>query len=158
FFAMSPDGRSVAMSTENLLVRSLETGAVRTLSMSDIARAPFWSPDSRRLAYFAGSKLQVVPASGGIPQTLCENVSGGAAGTWNHAGVLLFTSNGSLMRVDAAGGPCTEWIKAEAGTDSQAPMFLPDGNHFLFTGGRQSQPGIYVASLTDPSATRLLPE
>jgi len=36
------------------------------------ATFPFWSPDSRYLAFFAGGKLKKIDASGGPPETICD--------------------------------------------------------------------------------------
>jgi Tol biopolymer transport system component len=158
-FALSPDGRSVAMvTTQNIVVRSLESGAVRTLTATEAARAPFWSADSRRIAFFADNKLKIVPASGGIPQVLCDNVTSNGSGTWNREGVILFSAGGSLMRANASGGSCAEWSKANADRANVGPVFLPDGIHFLYGHITQAEPGIYVASLQNPSGRRLLPE
>ena len=65
FFALSPDGRSVVVQTTvnnqfSLVVRSLESGEERTLAGTELARAPFWSPDSRTIAFYADNKLKVV--------------------------------------------------------------------------------------------------
>ena len=112
-FALSPDGRSFAMNYQGGLgIRSLDSGEIRILGGLELegdGRTPFWSPDSRTLAFFADRKLKTVAASGGPPQTLCEDVGLGAGGTWNRAGTIVFaTEAGVLVRVPAAGGACTE--------------------------------------------------
>jgi hypothetical protein len=57
-FALSPDGRSVVVPTAvnnqlRLIVRSLESGAERTLAGTEVERSPFWSADSRTIGFFA---------------------------------------------------------------------------------------------------------
>src|SRR5439155_6521980 len=55
---------------------------------TEAAEAFFWSPDSRYLAFFTGSKLKRIDFSGGVPEILC-NVPAGSHATWNQAGVVL---------------------------------------------------------------------
>ena len=162
--ALSPDGRWVVMIPPNqarLMLRSLETGEVRSLVGTEQSRTPFWSPDSRTVAFFADGKLQTVPAAGGRPETVCPGVGIGGGGTWSRAGGMVFPSaNGSLMRVAAEGGACTPL--GPSASDEQVarlfPFFLPDDQHFLYTlrTSDTGRDGIYVASLSDPAGRRLL--
>src|SRR6202521_5542905 len=75
---ISPDGQQVAfvaISAEGktlLWVRSLDTLTAQALAGTEGASAPFWSPDSRSLAFFAGRKLKKIDVSGGPPITLCD--------------------------------------------------------------------------------------
>jgi Tol biopolymer transport system component len=162
FFALSLDGRLLVMSIQGgLVLRALDSNEIRPLAGTQGARTPFWSPDSRTIAFFADRKLKTVAASGGPPQTLCDNIGLGLGGTWNQDDAILFaTEAGALNRVAATGGACTELAKAEPGTRHRVPTFLPDGNHFLYAleapdGARQV---LYLASLADPNGARLLPD
>ena len=79
---------------------------------------PFWSPDSRYLAFFANGKLMKVLAGGGPTLTLC-NAPSGRGGSWNQDDVILFspTFDGVIHRVPAAGGepwPSPPWIPPPA--------------------------------------------
>ena len=53
-------------------------------------QCPFWSADSRFLAFFADGKLQKVDASGAPPLTVCDAING-RNGAWNREGVILFS-------------------------------------------------------------------
>jgi hypothetical protein len=94
--ALSPDGRRlafVAVGANNrplLWVRALDSVDAHSLSGTENALTPFWSPDSRYLAFFADGKLKKVDASGGPPVTLCDSTLA-ASGTWNRDDVILFT-------------------------------------------------------------------
>ncbi len=164
FFALSPDGRQIALNPGgHLEVRSLDTGELRTVNGADTPRSPFWSPDSRTIAFFSlvERKLKTIAAAGGVPQTLCENVdAGGAFGTWNRAGTIVFSERGPLMRVSTAGGACTAMTTPEPGVAQRFPVFLPDGDHFIYAQAApdEARTGIFVASLRDPRGTRLLAE
>ena len=63
-----------------------------------------------------------------------------------------------IRRVKATGGTAEPVTVPEPGSTGQAhPQFLPDGKQFLFfAGGPDAVRGVYLASLTSPTITRLL--
>ncbi len=158
------DGRSSSHPSGpgELVVRSLESGETQVLQGALGARAPFWSPDSRTIAFFADGKLKIMSAAGGPPQTLCDNVGLGGGGTWNGAGtILVATSGGTLMRTSSEGGACTVLGPPNPSSTVRRafPVFLPDGDHFLYfasSGDDASQMGVYVGTLEDVSGPRLV--
>jgi Tol biopolymer transport system component len=155
FLAISPDGRMLVFvggtdSGSRLWVRSLAETAARPLEGTELATAPFWSPDSRSIGFFADGKLKRLDLSGGITRTLATAPMGNG-GTWNRDGVIVFTPSaiGPLFRVSAGGGEAVELTRlADGQTGHRFPHFLPDNRHFLFlargTPGRQ---GIFVGSI-----------
>jgi Tol biopolymer transport system component len=163
--ALSPDGRYLTFiarrtggSADLLWVRSLDTLEVRPLTGTDGANFPFWSPDSKSIAFFTPGKLRKIDVSGGPPQTLCD-ATAGEGGTWNRDGVIVFAPNGTgaLFRVSSAGGqptPVTTLSTAGKETSHRWPYFLPDGRHFLFL----SQPSnvVYAGALDSPDLTRVV--
>jgi Tol biopolymer transport system component len=163
FVALSPDGRQVAVNhVGQLEIRSLDSGEVRTLSGTETPRAPFWSPDSRMIGFFSRveRKLKTIPAAGGVPQTLCEDIDEGSAGTWNRDGTILFSQQGPLTRTSAAGGSCSAVTQPASGVIQRFPVFLPDGDHYLYvqSGPDEAQTGVFVGSLRGGVGTRLLPD
>ncbi len=141
FQAVSPDGRRIAFivirNQQNVLaVRPLDSVQVQVLAGTEQAVLPFWSPDSRSIAFFAGGKLKKIDAKGGPPQTLCD-ATPGAGGTWNGDGTILFSTgtNRGLSRVPAAGGNPVAATTLDAKlteASHRLPWFLPDGRHFLY--------------------------
>jgi Tol biopolymer transport system component len=167
FTALSPDGKRVVLElTEkggkrHLWLRSLNSIQLEPLSDTDQARAPFWSPDSKFIGFFADGKLKVIPASGGPPQIVCEGTGLAGEGSWSRQGVILFSTSGvgePIQRVNAMGGPCTPVTKPVVDSRQQFPKFLPDGKHFVYSVrlGDESKRGIYVAALDDPTPRRIL--
>jgi Tol biopolymer transport system component len=163
---ISPDGRTVAFvaSFEGkrfIYARPLDSLTAQRLAGTDDASFPFWSPDSRYLAFFADSKLKKVEATGGSPQTICDVRSPGS-GSWNREGVILFgQENAPIQRVSASGGNATPVLKldeARKETGHYSPTFLPDGRHFLYeswiTAAEDS--AIFVASLDGTDRKLLL--
>jgi DNA-binding winged helix-turn-helix (wHTH) protein/Tol biopolymer transport system component len=162
-FAISPDGRRLAFVAAAqdggtaLWIRSLASGAAQQLTGTEGATFPFWSPDSRQVGFFQASKLKSVDPSGGAVQILCD-APGGAGGTWNNRGTIIFTGyrlgNGDIriFKVPASGGEPQLITKGNAPTAPFWPSALPDGDHFIFfsTGSSKSaqKQGIYVGSLS----------
>ena len=106
------------------------------LPSTEDAATPFWSPDSRYLAFVADRKLKTISVSGGDAQILTDayEVYSGC-GDWSPAGIILFcTQNfGPISQIAASGGqasPATRLDKNEAANED--PYFLPDGKHFLY--------------------------
>jgi eukaryotic-like serine/threonine-protein kinase len=105
---------------------------------TETAYLPFWSPDSRFVAFFSvPGELKKIDISRGAPQTICDlPARSGAGGSWNQDGVIVFgTVNMPLRRVSADGGepqPALELNISRRETMHAWPHFLPDGRHFLY--------------------------
>jgi eukaryotic-like serine/threonine-protein kinase len=163
-FALSPDGRQIVFSaadmtgTTLLYLRPLNSFSAQPLPGTEGAMLPFWSPDSRSIAFFSAGKLKRVEVSGGLPQTLCEANAGG--GSWNQAGeIIIAPIYGALYRVPATGGVSTALTTTDPSQSSHwLPQFLPDGEHFLYfaLGKQPGQSGVYVGSLTGKASHQVL--
>jgi Tol biopolymer transport system component len=168
--ALSPDGRRLAFiargqdDKDMLWVRALDTLAAQELPGTDGVSAPFWSRDSRFVAFFAGGKLKKIDVGGGPPVNLCD-VGNGVGGTWNRDGVILFSDTTALSssgrtpirRVSASGGIPTEATTVEKDDNNHTkPFFLPDGRHFLYTTIAQTTMPVYLAALDSPGRTKVL--
>ena len=162
-FAVSPDGSRIAFAARGqdgqtrLWVRALQSMEWRELSRTEGARLPFWSPDSRHIAFFAEKKLKRVDPSNGLTQTLCE-APFGRGGSWSNDDTIVFaaTSAGPISKIPASGGTPERVTTLDTARGERAhlwPRFLPNGRDVLFTvaavGGDRdgSQAGIDVVSL-----------
>ncbi|HLF13616.1 MAG TPA: protein kinase [Bacteroidota bacterium] len=141
--AISPDGRIVAFAASDttgrnsLWVRPVGSMTPILLPGTNGATYPFWSPDNRTVAFFAGGKLKKIDAAGGPTLTICD-AADGRGGTWNREGVIVFSpeANGLLSKVSAAGGLPVPLSKVDSGVvaiNHRWPHFLPDGRHFVYT-------------------------
>ena len=140
---ISPDGLKLAYvardSTSDepqIWVRSLDQLEGLPLPGTNGATFPFWSPDSRYIAYFADGKLKKVLSTGGPSLTLCE-AANGRGGTWSAEDIILFTPTQTdvIHRVAAAGGdPMVVTVRDTLRGDftHRWVHFLPDGRQFLF--------------------------
>ncbi len=166
--ALSPDGRQLAYvaaskgSPSQVWIRPLDGVQAQPLAGTEGASFPFWSPDSRFIAFFATGKIKKVDTRGGAPQTLAD-AAAGRGGTWNLEGVILFTAqaNSPIAKVSASGGnvtPVTTFAADQGIVTQYWPQFLPDGRHFLYfqRSAKAEHQGIYVAALDSSQSTRVL--
>jgi|GEM_PF-281928 len=161
--AVSPDGRRLALATRvegrvQLWLRSLDSPNAQPLSGTDGGSAPFWSPDSRFIGFFAEGKLKKVDVENGAVQLVCDAGVGPNNATWNSEGVILFSiSQSGLFRVAAAGGDPVQVRKPNTPQEIALfwPQFLPDGRHFFYTELSIEGAKTIVGSL-DAGETKLL--
>src|SRR5262245_54340107 len=161
--AISPDGRTVAfVATQQgksiLMLRALDSSAVRQIPGTDGAIFPFWSPDGRSIGFFADGRLKRVDVAGGAPQVLAVALTP-RGGSWNADGTIVFAPwAGPLYRISSGGENRSQITQNESSlTSHRFPQFLPDGQHFLFFGtGDPSVAGIYVGSLDGSTPKRLV--
>jgi serine/threonine protein kinase len=165
--ALSPDGQQLALVAPGLdgqlvlWIRRLDGTATRPLPGTESASSPFWSPDSRHVAFVAEGKLKRVEVTGGPVLTLNERARNFSTGTWNRDNVILFAGDGAIFRIPAAGGAASPVTFRDADVESphDSPFFLPDGRRFLYavsaagTGGAGS---LYVGTLDSNERIKLL--
>ena len=162
--AVSPDGHYVVMSAGGLWVRPLDSSQAQLLPGTEDATFPFWSPDSRYIAFFSKDKLMKIAATGGPAQALCD-APNSRGGSWGSDGVIIFApanGNGGLSRVPAGGGVPVALTKNEGNGTHRFPNFLPDGRRFLYlanagaNGGKDD--GIRLGSLDSTEVRQLFPD
>ena len=137
--AISPDGKLLALvarpnttDAAALYIRPVGAIAFRRVAGTDDAARPFWSPDSRSVAFISAGKLRKVEAASGSPKEIGD-AEGFTGGTWSRDNVILFGSTRGLFRISAEGGTAealTTVDKSETG--HFWPHFLPDGRHYLY--------------------------
>jgi serine/threonine protein kinase len=166
--ALSADGRMLAFVSPDPasganMVSVQRVGSPGISIVPDTAGAsyPFWSPDDAYIGFFADGKLKKVALSGGAPQTLATATSA-RGGAWGRRGVIVFSPQaaGWLWKINADGSnlaPLTEKsFDATKIVSHRWPVFLPDGDHFLFmtltfSNNEDSYRGIYLGSLAGDS-------
>jgi len=162
--ALSADGSTLAFVAPNeksgipiIYLQRVGSADVSVLQGTEGASYPFWSPDGTYIAFFANGKLQKVAIAGGAPQAL-TSIWSARGGSWGRRNVIIYEPDaGSPMwRINADGSsaaPLTDHLFSGKDLTHRWPVFLPDGNHFLFWAGNFSgsrddpYSGIYASSL-----------
>jgi serine/threonine protein kinase len=163
-FAIAPDGRTLAYQTgsggnSQLWLRPFDSGVPHALEGTAGAAQPFWSPDSRSLAFFAAGQLKRLDLESGVVRTIAPGATP-RGGSWGAQNVIIFTSGsaGSLSAVSANGGEVTEVTHVDRPKQSshRFPHYLPDGRSFLYysVGDRQAR-GVYISDGKGPAGRRL---
>ncbi len=162
--AISADGKMLTFVSPDdktgvpmLFVQRVGAPTATELPQTEGASYPFWSPDDASVGFFANSKLQRINVGDGSVQTLAR-VNFARGGSWGAKNVILYTPDpgGPIWRVNADGSGAAPFTdKILASTDSHRwPLFLPDGDHFVFLAARfgtaeqNAQSAIYLSSLS----------
>src|SRR5262245_295927 len=165
--ALSPDGRHLAFTAATggkveLWVRARDASEARPLAGTQGATFPFWSPDSRFIAFFAYGRLNKIETTGGPVQPLHQVVGLISGGAWSHDGVILFGQTPvGLFRISETSEEIkqvTTLDRTRQESNHRYPTFLPDGRHFLYsiTSGQNETRGVYLGSLDDRTVKRRL--
>ena len=182
-FAISPDGTRLALVAANtsgvpmIWIRPLDApGAVHAIAGTEGASFPFWSPDSKSIAYISrpvkdgpvggDGRLLRVDINGGQPVTLADQIFN-ASGAWGSDNVILFTPRGNapLHRISAvspaAPVPVGELDVESGDVQHSYPSFLPDGRHYVYTvigstKGANEARGVYLGTVDGSEPPRLL--
>jgi hypothetical protein len=111
---ISPDGSMIAFAATDLnskttiWVRPTNSLDAHQVKDTDGAIFPFWSFDSRSIAFFADGKLKVVEISGGSAQVIAD-AGYGRGGAWGTDGIIVYApvTQDRLYRINANGGTPT---------------------------------------------------
>jgi Tol biopolymer transport system component/tRNA A-37 threonylcarbamoyl transferase component Bud32 len=158
--ALSPDGRMAAFvaavnGKTELWVRVFEETSARLLPGTEGAGNPFWSPNSKTIAFSAAGKLQRTDLAGTPPVTICDAVATLGA-VWSTDGQIVFGwPGGGLLRVPASGGtpsPLTRLDVSRGEAAHRFPQILP-GNRVLYwvLADKPENAGVYVSTFAKPA-------
>ncbi|MFN9796349.1 MAG: protein kinase domain-containing protein [Gemmatimonas sp.] len=141
--AIAPDGRTIAYiaataSNGLLYVRRLDELTPRALPGTEGARAPFFSPDGKWVAFVARGKLRKVSVEGGPVTELTDGsiLPDNSGAVWTPAGDILFSRTNDtklvgaiLLRVPATGGPISAFGRRDTTNLGEVsnPILAPDG-------------------------------
>ena len=170
WLALSPDARVLAFvvltadGRQQLWTRPLAAAVAQPLAGTDGAQAPFWSPDSRSLAFFAKGKLLTIDAAGGRTQILADAPGLFGSGSWNRDNTIIFAptpgGNEGLQRVRVGTTDASQFVTRTDRTKGQrghfSPQFLPDSRHFLFGVGGSTEAETWIGSLAGDEPRLLL--
>jgi serine/threonine-protein kinase len=161
--AVSPDGAHLVYSAYaagnlRLFHRPLGESESTVISGTDGAIAPFFSPDSQWVGFFANGQLKKVSLGGGALATICPAQAGRGA-AWGRDGYIYFapTNFSSIWRVPDTGGTPAEFtslIAAEGEVSHRWPQVLPDNAGVMFTVWTGPGPDEKSVQVQTPSGER----
>jgi eukaryotic-like serine/threonine-protein kinase len=162
---VSPDGRQVVFPAivagqRGLWIRPLDGAAARRLPGTEVGIYPFWSPDSRNLAFYTPEALMKIDVAGGSPERICAS-KWGRGGSWGASGWIVFNreGGGALARVHSAGGEPVALTEVDAASGEDAhywPVWLPGDRSFLYfiRSGRRENQGVYRGEVVEGGIDR----
>jgi len=139
---VSPDGLHLAFSASDsagrtlLYIRDLDDPKARALPGTEGAHYPFWSPDSRTVAFFSSNGLARADILGGPIFRVCE-AGNAKGGSWNENGMILFAESHAspISMISAEGGDpvdLTHLDQDKGFRSHRFPCWLPGGDSFLY--------------------------
>ena len=156
---LSPDGKYLVVSLSderdsNLYLRRQQDGVMTKLEGTRNATTPFFSPDSRWVAFFADDRLKKIAVDGGSPITLCESKGDNRGGTWTWDDRIVFEGHYTepLLQVSGGGGqpsPLTTLDTDRGERSHRWPHAAPGEDLVLFTVGAMDSPESYDGSRID---------
>jgi dipeptidyl aminopeptidase/acylaminoacyl peptidase len=158
-FSLSPDGSQVAFGgpAGRLWTRPLASVEARQFPDSQGAHDPFWSPDSRSVAYFKQNALWIAAIGGSESRYVCPawNAMGGS---WGLDGTILFAADfgRAIYRIPARGGERVAIrLQGDHGTDLRWPSFVPGSTTAFIYSSRRApeQPRSILAGRLDAPAS-----
>ena len=168
---ISPDGKYISFigtdstGISKLWIRPVGSLTARPLTNATTQAYPFWSPDSKSIAYFDKDKLMKISLDAGTSLPICD-ITTGRGGSWSKNGTIILSPNatGGIFKVPSSGGKPEEIIKSSAANKDQSlrwEYFLPDGDHFLYStenssSGSSAADAIYLSSLSDTKSEKLI--
>lgn len=125
---------------------------------------PFWSPDSRSVAFYCNNEIRRIDMTSRLSQRVCEIKKYIGGGAWSKRGIILVSQGNdhTFYSVPAAGGELKPVLQADKSLPfNDYPQFLPDGRHFLYCSKKQipavGNGAIYLASLDSTQTKMLIP-
>jgi serine/threonine protein kinase len=168
--AVSPDGSAVVFLAGDELTRGLRLfdfrrGTSRAIEGTVGAASPFWSPDSRSLAFFAGTKLKTLALDEdrGL-QTVADLGPTPASyhtGAWMHDGSIVISTivDPKIQIVASSGGTTRTLLTLPTGAVG-ATALAPIGatGRFFFNLVRGGTTDVFIGSIDGSAPRRLLSE
>ncbi len=136
FAVLSPDGNYlVYIANQRLHLRAMDRLETTPIEGTQLARDPFFSPDSQWIGFIHGDQLKKIAVAGG-PAVPLGHVPVAFGVSWGPQDTILFgRGTDGIWRIPAAGGQPSRVLAVDAKKREAAisPQMLPGGNAVMFT-------------------------
>jgi serine/threonine protein kinase/Tol biopolymer transport system component len=165
---LSPDGRRAVYATGegNLVSMRLDQLTAKPVSGATTGWAPFFSPDSKEVAYYTGfpGAIKIYSFGTETSRTLVADSTYASGGSWSDDGWIYYVAGprdgAAIMRIRPAGGK-PELVAAPDTTRDLFyywPQALPGGSRLLLTvWPLNGDPYVGVLDLSSHAVTTLAP-
>lgn len=176
--SLSPDGKWLAitvrdtLSRDILYLRSLERFSSESVAELDLRVdepfvSLFWSPDSKQLGIQTSIDIRAMDVATRMIQKITDGMTAARGATWASDGTILYapSANTGLFALKSFSDSPREITvidSTRADASHRWPVFLPDGERFLFTtwsnaANEQAEiGGIYLGALDGRRPVRIL--
>ena len=169
--AISPQGDRIAYvalveGRRQISIRPFDTSEAYVLAGTEGAAGIFWSPDGEKLGFYADGRLKRIDAGGGPAQTLADAPVVTTPSAWNRDGTILFPMSASdsggfavIGRLPQTGGTGTPVTKIDSEREEALhllPVFLEDGDRFLYLAVSPTASVVKTGSLSGNTGSVLL--
>ena len=141
YAAISPNGKNFVIEVDPsdgtdrtyLVLRPMDSPLLRPLLQTEGAKNPFWSPDSRFVAFSQKNKLKKIDIASGTITLIGEFPGTGSTsrGAWNPDGVIIISQVAVTYRIMASGGPFAK-LPTESGEIRRFLSWLIDGKRYVY--------------------------
>jgi DNA-binding winged helix-turn-helix (wHTH) protein len=138
---IAPDGSRLAWSACvadrcGIWTRAIDDLDAAFVDGSDGGRAPFFSPDARRIGFFAGGTLRTISVAGGTAGQIAE-ADDALGASWSEDGRIVFSGGATrgLSVVGENGGRIEPLTRPDPGDVHYSPFHVPDAKAVIFSIG-----------------------
>lgn len=154
---VSPDGKWLLKDSEGVLqVRCLDAPNWQKLTGTEGANifGAFWSEDFTTIGFTASDRLRTAPLDGSPGRDLLavEDFKGASWRGSGNDGTILLASHGKLKTLDLRSGTTKDLpLDFKAGSAPSSPVFLPEGDGFVFIQNDADVSRLFCSSLNSSS-------
>jgi serine/threonine-protein kinase len=159
--SVSPDGKWLLKRADGMFyLRPLDGPDWRKVAGTEAADSlsVFWSPDSGAFGFLAAARLRVASLDGSPPRDVMEvrNFQGASWRGTRDGGTILLAIDGKLKILELRTGKVRDLSPAfKAGSPPSDPVFLPEGDGFVFVQDSGEGKRLFRSALNSSAAEPL---
>ena len=167
---LAPDGSAICYTSTDssgrrlLWLRTMDSDEAKPIPGTDDAMYPFWSPDGKRIGFYAQRKLKSIARDGSSPVTISALAAFDGTAAWGSTGEIVYSpgNRAPLFSIPASGGSprqITGLDESRTENSHRGVRFFPDGKRFLFVARctNRDNNALYLGTLGTSETRRITP-